>query len=121
MVLLVCILMEQSFLADERSQIAILKAIGFSNSRVIRWHVIRFGIVTLAAVFLAGICSIPATYLIGNPIFGMMGAVEVSYVINPWKIFLLYPGIIFLMTLLASGITALQIRTIKSSDTANIE
>ena len=120
-VLLVCILMEQSFLADERSQIAILKAIGFSNSRVIRWHVIRFGIVTLAAVFLAGICSIPATYLIGNPIFGMMGAVEVSYVINPWKIFLLYPGIIFLMTLLASGITALQIRTIKSSDTANIE
>ena len=23
------------------------------------------------------------------------GAVEVSYVINPWKIFLLYPGIIF--------------------------
>ena len=51
----------------------------------------------------------------------MMGAVEVSYVINPWKIFLLYPGIIFLMTLLASGITALQIRTIKSSDTANIE
>ena len=65
--------------------------------------------------------GISGGYLIGNPIFGMMGAVEVSYVINPWKIFLLYPGIIFLMTLLASGITALQIRTIKSSDTANIE
>lgn len=32
-ILLVCVLMERSFLADERSQIAILKAIGFGNSR----------------------------------------------------------------------------------------
>ena len=82
---------------------------------------IRFGIVTLVAVILAAICSIPATYLIGNPIFGMMGAGKVAYVIRPWKIFFLYPGIIFLMTLLASGMTALQIRTIKSNDTTNIE
>lgn len=120
-VLLVCILIERSFLADERSQIAILKAIGFSNVRLIKWHVTRFGIVTFIAVFLAAICSIPATYLIDNQIFGMMGAGKVSYTINLWKIFLLYPGIVFVMTILTSGITALYIRTIKSSDTANIE
>ena len=120
-VLLVCILMERSFLADEKSQIAVLKAMGFGNRRVMEWHMIRFGIVTLVAVLLAAICSIPATYLIGNPIFGMMGAGKVAYVIRPWKIFFLYPGIIFLMTLLASGMTALQIRTIKSNDTTNIE
>lgn len=71
-VLLVCILMERSFLADEKSQIAVLKAMGFGNRRVMEWHMIRFGIVTLVAVLLAAICSIPATYLIGNPIFGMM-------------------------------------------------
>ena len=120
-VLLVCILMERSFLADEKSQIAVLKAMGFGNRRVMEWQMIRFGIVTLVAVLLAAICSIPATYLIGNPIFGMMGAGKVAYVIRPWKIFFLYPGIIFLMTLLASGMTALQIRTIKSNDTTNIE
>ena len=120
-VILVCILMERSFLADEKSQIAVLKAMGFSNKRVMEWHMIRFGIVTLVAVILAAICSIPATYLIGHPIFGMMGAGKVAYVIRPWKIFFLYPGIIFLMTLLASGMTALQIRTIKSNDTTNIE
>ena len=120
-VILVCILMERSFLADEKSQIAVLKAMGFSNKRVMEWHMIRFSIVTLVAVILAAICSIPATYLIGNPIFGMMGAGKVAYVIRPWKIFFLYPGIIFLMTLLASGMTALQIRTIKSNDTTNIE
>lgn len=120
-VILVCILMERSFLADEKSQIAVLKAMGFGNRRVMEWHMTRFGIVTLVAVLLAAICSIPATYLIGNPIFGMMGAGKVAYVIRPWKIFFLYPGIIFLMTLLASGMTALQIRTIKSNDTTNIE
>ena len=120
-VLLVCILMERSFLADEKSQIAVLLAMGFGNRRVMEWQMIRFGIVTLVAVLLAAICSIPATYLIGNPIFGMMGAGKVAYVIRPWKIFFLYPGIIFLMTLLASGMTALQIRTIKSNDTTNIE
>lgn len=120
-VLLVCILMERSFLADEKSQIAVLKAMGFGNKRVMEWHMIRFGMVTLVAVLLAAICSIPATYLIDNPIFGMMGAGKVAYVIRPWKIFFLYPGIIFLMTLLASGMTALQIQTIKSNDTTNIE
>ena len=120
-VILVCILMERSFLADEKSQIAVLKAMGFSNKRVMEWHMIRFGIVTLVAVILAAICSIPATYLIGHPIFGMMGAGKVAYVIRPWKIFFLYPGIIFLMTLLASGMPALQIQTIKSNDTTNIE
>lgn len=120
-VILVCILMERSFLADEKSQIAVLKAMGFGNKRVMEWHMIRFGLVTLLAVILAAICSIPATYLIDNPIFGMMGAGKVAYVIRPWKIFFLYPGIIFLMTLIASGMTALQIRKIKSNDITNIE
>lgn len=120
-VILVCILMERSFIADERSQIAVLKAMGFDNNRIVKWHIIRFGIATLVSVLLAAICSIPATHIICNPIFGMMGAGKVSYTINPWKCFLMYPGIVFLLTLLASGITALHIRTIKSSDTANIE
>ena len=59
-VILVCILMERSFIADDRSQIAILKAIGFDNNRIIKWHIIRFGIATLVSVLLAAICLIPA-------------------------------------------------------------
>ena len=59
-VILVCILMERSFIADDRSQIAILKAIGFDNNRIIKWHIIRFGIATLVSVLLAAICPIPA-------------------------------------------------------------
>lgn len=120
-VVLICVLMERSFISDEKSQIAILKATGFSDKRIIRWHTARFGFVTLIAVLLAAICSVPVTHLVDGPIFSIFGVSKISYVIDPWKIFLIYPGIVFLMTLAASELTALHIRGIKSSDISNIE
>ena len=56
-----------------------------------------------------------------SPIFGMMGATDINYNIEPLQIFILYPGIILAVTLLVAWITALYTKTIKSSDTANIE
>lgn len=120
-VLLVTILMERSFIADERSQIAILKAMGFKDSFIIRWQVQRFGLVTLIGVILAAIVSIPMTDLCISPIFGMMGAWDINYNIQPLQVFVLYPGIVFLETVVVAWITALYTKKIKSSDTANIE
>ena len=113
--------MERSFISDEKSQIAILKAVGFKDCAVMKWHVYRFGLVALVSVVLAAILSIPMTKLCITPIFGMMGAAEIEYNIDPLQIFGLYPGIILAMTVAAAWITALYTRTIKSSDTANIE
>lgn len=120
-VILVTILMERSFIADEKSQIAILKAIGFKDRAIIKWHVYRFGLAALIAVTLAAVLSIPMTELCITPIFGMMGATEIDYNIDPVQIFLLYPGAVFGMTILVSWLTALYTKKIKSSDTANIE
>lgn len=120
-VLLVTVLMERSFIADEKSQIAILKAIGFKDGAVIRWHVYRLGLAALAAVILAAVLSLPMTKLCITPIFGMMGAADVNYRIDFVQVFLLYPGAVLLMTVLVSWVTALYTKTIKSSDTANIE
>ena len=120
-VVLVTILMERSFIADEKSQIAILKAIGFKDSAVIKWHVYRLGLAALLAVVLAALLSIPMTELCITPIFGMMGATDINYNIDPLQIFLLYPGIVLVMTLVVTWVTALYTKTIKSSDTANIE
>lgn len=120
-VMLVTILMERSFIADEKGQIAILKAIGFRDSAIIKWHVYRFGLVGLLAVILAAVCSIPMTELCITPIFGMMGAVDIDYNIDPLQIFLLYPGAVLAMTVIVAWLTALYTKTIKSSDTANIE
>lgn len=120
-VILVVVLMERSFIADEKSQIAILKAIGFRDSAIIRWHVYRFALAALIAVILAAALSIPMTEVCINPVFGMMGATDVEYHIIPLQVFGLYPGIVLFVTVAVTWMTALYIKTIKSSDTANIE
>lgn len=120
-VILVVILMERNFIADEKGQIAILKAIGFRDSVIIRWHIYRFALVALIGVVLAAAFSIPMTEVCITPIFGMMGATDVEFNILPLQIFVLYPGIVLAVTILITWITALYTRTIHSSDTANIE
>lgn len=120
-VILITILMEVSFIADEKSQIALLKALGFRSRKISLWHVLRFGIVAIFAMILAAVLSIPMTNLCISPIFGMMGASKITYAIKPLQIFLLYPGIIVITTLLVAFLTSLSTRSIKSSDTANIE
>ena len=120
-VVLVTILMERAFIADERSQIALLKAIGFKDSQIIKWHTYRFGIVSLIAVILAGAISIPMTRLCITPIFEMMGAKDIIYNIEPLEIFVLYPVIILLMTFAIAFIVSVYTKTIKCKDTSNIE
>lgn len=120
-VVLVTILMERSFISDERSEIAILKAMGFKNRRVILYHVLRFGLVTVCSVLLAGILSIPVTKLCISPVFGLMGTSNVDFLIEPLKVFLIYPGIVLSISIITIYITALYTRTIKCSDTASIE
>lgn len=120
-VLLVTILMEMAFISDERGQIAILKAIGFKDKDIIKWHIVRFGFTTLIAVLLAGVLSIPATKILTSPIFGMMGNNHIEFNIVPWQVFGLYPAIVIVATLLSAFAAAQYTRIIKSSDTAYIE
>ena len=120
-VVLVVVLMERSFISNEKSEIAILKAIGFKDKKIILYHMLRFGIVALFAVIVAGMVSIPLTYATISPIFGMMGMSHMIFDINPFSIFVMYPAIVLIVTLLIAFITALYTKTIKSSDTASIE
>ncbi|MBQ2799110.1 MAG: ABC transporter permease [Ruminiclostridium sp.] len=120
-VILVTVLVERSFISDEKSQIALLKAIGFRNGTIISWNALRFGIVALVAAVLAAAVSIPMTELCITPIFGMMGATKIIFNIDPLQIFLIYPAIIFAVTIISALLTSLYTRKIKSSDTANIE
>lgn len=120
-VILVTVLVERSFISDEKSQIALLKAIGFRNGTIISWNALRFGIVALAAAILAAAVSIPMTELCITPIFGMMGATKIIFNIDPLQIFLIYPAIIFAVTIISALLTSLYTKKIKSSDTANIE
>ncbi|MBQ4105148.1 MAG: ABC transporter permease [Clostridia bacterium] len=121
-VVLVAVLMERSFISSEKAEIAILKAIGFSNKSIIWHHTLRFAMVALIASLVAAALCLPATHLAIDPIFEMMGAVSgVGYEIVPLEIFLIYPAILVAVTIISAFFTSIYTNTIKSSDASNIE
>lgn len=120
-IILVVLLMELSFVTDEKSQIALLKALGFKNIQIIKLHMYRFIVAAFITEVLAVILSIPITKLWCDQVFGIMGANDINYFINPIHIYLIYPGIVFVSTIIISGIAAMATNKIKSSDTASVE
>ena len=120
-ILLVTILTERTLIAGEVTQIATLKAIGFSNGAIVRWHTWRFVIVGAVVAVLSAALSIPITRLFGDPIFGMVGKSDVEYKIDVAKTFFFYPGVVLVVTVVIAMITALFTRKITARDTANIE
>lgn len=121
-VVLIAVLMERSFISSEKAEIALMKAIGFSNKSIIWHHTLRFGIVAFVASILAAILCMPITKLAIDPVMGVMGAVSgVGYEIVPFEIFVLYPVIIVVVTIIAAFFTSIYTNTIKSSDASNIE
>jgi len=120
-VVLITLLMERSFIADEKSEIAITKAVGFRDSAVIRWHVFRFFIAAAVAMLIAVGLSIPVTELAISPIFGMMGAKKIDFKYDILRCFMAYPAVILAVTVITAFVTALYTKKIKCRDTASIE
>ncbi|WP_019679474.1 ABC transporter permease [Ruminococcus flavefaciens] len=120
-IILISILMERSFISKEKPEIALMKAMGFSTRSVIAQHTLRFAIVAAAASVLSILLSTPVTKLCIDPIFGIMGAIDgVDYNIKPLEVYALYPVIIIAVAILGASLTALYMRSIKASDTADI-
>ena len=119
-IILVTVMMERSFIAREKKQIAILKAVGFRDRDIIGWHVIRFGILGVIAVLLAVALSIPLANLVSNAIFSMMGATSIEMIYS-FISMLKYPAILVAVTIIITRITSQYTGTIKARDTASIE
>ena len=119
---LVVVLMERSFVSQERSEIALMKALGIPGIRIILYHALRFVIAALAAALLASALCVPLTNLCITPVFSAMGnSSSISFLIRPVEIFVIYPAALLLMTALSAGAAALYTNTIKASHTADIE
>lgn len=118
---LVTVLMIKSFITKEKAEIAVLKAIGFKNSSLVAWQSLRIGIVLLISIILGTSLSTPLSKLLVEPIFKIMGAISIKFVINPLEVYLIYPLILLSVTTIAAAITALQVRKISASETSNIE
>lgn len=119
--MLVSILMIRTFITKEKGEIGMLKSIGFSNSSIISWQILRIGIILIISTIIGAIISNPLSKISSGQVFKMMGATNIEFVINPLEVYIMYPAIILVCTLFASFIAALQIKRISAHETNNIE
>lgn len=119
--ILVAVLMEKSFLAKEKSEIAILKAVGFANASLILWQTIRIGLVLCISILLGTLLSAPLSEISVVPVFQMMGAYSIEFEVIPFEVYVVYPLIILAGTAAGAYLSALGIGSIRASETSNIE
>lgn len=120
--ILIVVLMERSMVEKDKSEIALIKGLGFCNGNIMKWHTLRMMITAVVASILAMIVSIPVTKAFGNSIFGMLGAGKnLRYVIKPAEVFGLYPVIFIIVIAFATVLAAISAAKIKASDTSAVE
>ena len=119
---MIVILMERSFISKEKTEIALMKAVGLRNRSIVGQHVMRFGIAALLAVGAASAAVLPVSRWLINFIFSMIGSVKgVDIAFNAFEIFVTCPAILIAVTIVGSFLTALYMKTIHASDAASIE
>lgn len=120
--ILIAVLMERSFISKEKSEIALMKAIGISSGAVIRQHTMRFGITAVFAAVIASAVTLPLSSVMVNAVFNLIGDIKnISADFNALEIFLICPLILIGSAVFGALMTALCTRTVKASDTASIE
>lgn len=118
---LVAVLMVKSFITKEKSEIALLKAIGFKNNALTLWQTLRIGIVLIVSVLTGALVSSPLSSVIITPIFRMLGAYSIEYEIRAAEVYVAFPLIMLGVTALAAFISAQGLRKISSSQISNNE
>ncbi|MBD5485917.1 MAG: FtsX-like permease family protein, partial [Lachnospiraceae bacterium] len=119
---LIVILMERSFISKEKSEIALMKAVGIDNGSIIFQHSLRFVIVSVIAGIVSSAVLMPISDVMMNWVGNMVGDVSgMKCDFDPLEIFVICPAILIGVTVIGSFLTALYTKTIKASDTASIE
>ena len=121
-VIMVAVLMERSMVIKETSEIATLKAIGFKDSKIIKWHTKRFIITAVISAVIAGLLAKPLSTLIANPIFSFMGVNHgIKYSMNTLRVAIAYPVLIMTLMAVSVWITAAYTKRITAQQTSSIE
>ena len=119
---LIVILMERSFISKEKSEIALMKAVGVGGGSIILQHSLRFVIVSVIACIVSTAVLMPISNVMMNWVGNMVGDISgLKCDFDPLEIFVICPAILIGVTVIGSFLTALYTKTIKASDTASIE
>ena len=114
--------MDRSFISKEKSETALMKAIGISNGSIILQHTLRFVIVSVIACILSSAVMMPVSDLLMNQVCLLIGDVSgLKCIFDPIEVFVTAPLLMIGVTSASAFMTALYTKTIKASDTASIE
>ena len=98
-----------------------LKSIGYSNAKIIKWQTKRIAMVLLAGITLGIITSTFVTQITSGQVFKIMGASKIEFVINPVEVYVIYPIMVFVISITACIIIMQSVRKIDVKDVNNIE
>ena len=119
---MIVVLMERSFISKEKSEIALMKAVGITNKSIIAQHTLRFVIISVIACAVSSAILMPVSNAVMNMVCAMMGDVSgIQCDTDPFEIYVICPMILIGVTVIGSWLTALYTNTISPSDTASIE
>ena len=119
---MIVILMERSFIVKEKSEIALMKAVGVTDGSIAAQHTLRFVIASILACILSTAVLMPISNVMMNWVGNMIGDISgLKCDFDPLEIFVICPEILIGVTVIGSYLTALYTKTIKASDTASIE
>lgn len=110
--IMVIMLMQRTFMTREKSSIATLKSVGYSNEKLIRWQTKRMGIAVLIGTIIGALTSGFFTNITAGSIFGFMGAVDVEYELKIAEIYVLYPIILIVCSVLACMYASRRVKKI---------
>lgn len=119
-IMLITLLMEKLFIAREKSELAMLKSLGFRYQTIRAYHLYRMILVAFLSMIVAIPLSFLSNQLMLKPIFKIMGA-NVKIQVDPLLVYLVFPIILFLGITIATWISTRHIKKIHIRDINNME
>lgn len=118
---LLTILLVRTFLYRERSDIALMKSLGFQSRTLKEWQLFRILMILILSILIGTVLAhLLAPYTVGE-VFGMMGAKKMKLTMDPIKGYLLYPLLLFIATGCAALLSTGGIRQIDIREVNNME
>ena len=104
-VFMITCLIVRILISREIPEIALLKSIGFRRSHLHRWQIVRIVLVLALSITIGTLIAGPVSGVILNTVFNMLGVPEVTLIIDPLLVYLIYPFLLFITTTIAAAIS----------------
>ncbi len=119
--ILVVSLMQKMFLTRERSQIGMLKVLGFDNRAIVSWQIKRIMLVLFIGILLGTLTGTYFSELTSGIAFQFMGMSKITFDIHPIEVYVIYPLILFVSIVLSSVFSMLGVRKISEREINDME